>query len=124
MATFTWTDGSPDQIADVLRALARQAPNVVADIATDEASRAEAWMKENAPWTDRTTNARSGLFGRSERSGNIITVTFGHTVEYGQYLELGTYKMTPRRIVIPAHRLWRFVLPEQVGRGLMEMFAP
>lgn len=124
MATFTWTDGSPDQIADVIRALARQAPNVVADIATSEASRAEAWMKENAPWTDRTTDARNGLFGRSERSGNVITVTFGHTVEYGPYLELGTYKMAPRRIVIPAHRLWRYKLPEQVGRGLMEMFAP
>lgn len=124
MATFTWTDGSPDQIADVIRALARQAPNVVADIATSEASRAEAWMKDNAPWTDRTSNARSGLFGRSERSGNVITVTLGHTVEYGPYLELGTYKMTPRRIVIPAHRLWRYKLPEQVGRGLMEMFAP
>ena len=123
-ATFTWTQGSPDQIADVLRALARQAPNVVNDIATSEASRAEAWMKENAPWTDRTGNARKSLFGRSERSGNVITVTFGGTMDYIPYLELGTYRMAPRRVIIPAHRLWRFVLPEQVGLGLMEMFAP
>lgn len=123
-ATFTWTQGSPDQIADVLRALARQAPNVVNDIATSEASRAEAWMKENAPWTDRTGNARQGLFGRSERSGNVITVTLGGTMDYIPYLELGTYRMTPRRVIIPAHRLWRFVLPEQVGLGLMELFAP
>ena len=123
-ATFTWTQGSPDQIADVLRALARRAPDVVNDIATSEASRAEAWMKENAPWTDRTGNARQGLFGTSERSGNVITVTLGHTMDYGPYLELGTYRMRPRRVVIPAHRLWQYKLPEQVARGLMELFAP
>lgn len=123
-ASFTWTQGSPDQIARLIQSLSRQAPNVVNDIATSEASCAEAWMKENAPWTDRTSDARQGLFGRSERSGNVITVTLGHTMEYGEYLELGTRYMAPRRVVIPAHRLWRLILPEQAGKELMEMFAP
>ena len=46
----------------------------------------------NAPWTDRTGNARSGLFSTAVEAAAqdvvIIYLSHGHTVDYGVYLEL------------------------------------
>lgn len=48
--------------------------------------------KESAPWTDRTGNARSGLFATSEvnAAARVATVFLNHglIVDYGVYLEL------------------------------------
>ena len=61
--------------------------------------------KQNAPWTDRTGNARSGLFGTAERdvAQRIVTIYLSHgaTLDYGQYLELsngGRYAVIMRTI--------------------------
>jgi HK97 gp10 family phage protein len=67
----------------------------------------EAWMKHNAPWTDRTTNARNGLFAKAYKTANTIAasnfgIILGHSVDYGIYLEEGTSKMKARPIVRPA----------------------
>lgn len=48
----------------------------------------EARAKTHAPWTDRTSNARNGLFGTTEVRGNEIIIRIGHTIEYGVFLEL------------------------------------
>ncbi len=51
---------------------------------------AQSEMRKEAPWTDRTGNARSGLFSTAEMVGKttiVITFSHGHTVEYGLYLE-------------------------------------
>lgn len=58
------------------------------------APRIESHMKTNAPWTDRTGNARAGLFARSEIGGLSASIVFGHSVFYGIFLETrfsGTY---------------------------------
>jgi len=48
----------------------------------------EAWMKDNAPWTDRTGDARAGLTARSHLVFNqYVILRLSHTVEYGTYLE-------------------------------------
>src|SRR5690348_580173 len=52
------------------------------------AAYAETKMKQRAPWTDRTTNARNGLFCDAEFTGGQVVVVFGHSVTYGKYLEL------------------------------------
>lgn len=64
-------------------------------------SRIETWMKTNAPWTDRTGNARNGL---SAQAGHIPFVAHWvdlfHRVSYGIWLEVrfaGRFS-----IVIPA----------------------
>ena len=61
--------------------------------------------KQNAPWTDRTGNARSGIFGTAERdvAQRIVTIYLSHgaTLDYGQYLELsngGRYAVIMRTI--------------------------
>jgi len=54
-------------------------------------------MRTNAPWTDRTGNARQGLFGRAFRNGkNGYTIVYYGTVPYQIWLEVansGTYKI-------------------------------
>ncbi len=62
--------------ADVNRALL--------EIATEM----EAYAKQNAPWGDRTTNARQGLVTFVEDAIAGGTITLAHTVYYGVYLEL------------------------------------
>lgn len=52
------------------------------------ASEIENWMKANAPWTDRTGNARQSLYANVDELVAEIVITFGHGVSYGKFLEL------------------------------------
>lgn len=64
--------------------------------------RAEAHMKQKAPWTDRTSNARNGLFARAAKlSKTTFAIILGHSVTYGIFLERGTKYMRARPIIIP-----------------------
>lgn len=61
--------------------------------------------KSNAPWTDRTANARTGLFGTAERdmAQKVITIFLSHSpvIDYGIWLELangGNYAVIMRTI--------------------------
>jgi HK97 gp10 family phage protein len=65
-------------------------------------SRIEAHMKHKAPWKDRTTNARNGLFAVATKfSGRVFGIILAHSVTYGIYLERGTRYMRARPIIIP-----------------------
>ena len=46
------------------------------------------YMKDHAPWTDRTTNARNGLHTIPKSEGGRHEITFSHTVPYGIWLEI------------------------------------
>lgn len=49
----------------------------------------EATAKEDAPWTDRTGNARSGLQGLvDDISETVVALYLIHKMEYGVWLEL------------------------------------
>lgn len=52
------------------------------------APRAEAYMKNNAPWTDQTGNARNGLAARAFRDGDNAGIVLYHQVPYGIWLEV------------------------------------
>jgi hypothetical protein len=65
-------------------AVARQAPI------------AEGWAKNNAPWTDRTGNARSSLRAEPELGPNVKAIDIAHGVPYGIWLEIanaGSYEI-------------------------------
>lgn len=103
--------------------MASRAPQVVADVTASEASRAEAHMKDNAPWSDRTGNARQGLFGTSEATSSGAIMALGHTEEYGPYLELGKGRMKKKyAIIVPTWRKWKRTLADEAGKALMELF--
>lgn len=51
--------------------------------------RSETWMRTNAPWTDRTTNARNGLFAVVVPLGESSwMLVLSHGVDYGIWLEV------------------------------------
>ena len=73
---------------------------------------AEAYMKQNAPWTDRTGNARSGLKSEVEVKTNHVTVYLYHTMPYGPWLEIrwsGKYQIINPTIEVMAPQLMQLV---------------
>ena len=49
----------------------------------------ETEAKTNAPWTDRTGNARQGLRGfPADLAETMVAIYLTHSAEYGVYLEL------------------------------------
>lgn len=90
MTTVVWTNGTPEQVF-----LANYDAYIEDLYATLEAllqsyaPRIEAWMKQNAVWTDRTGNARQGLLTDVEVViGEALYLYAAHKMDYGAYLEL------------------------------------
>jgi len=50
--------------------------------------RLEPFAKRNAPWSDRTSNARQGLFAVTLKEGDKVVLILSHGVDYGVFLEL------------------------------------
>lgn len=69
-----------ERVYVALRAVADQFASILQDEARREAS-----------WTDRTGNARSGIFTIAEQAAQDaieIYLSHGHSIEYGKWLEL------------------------------------
>lgn len=102
------------QLADVYTQLIIRG---VQRIAQARAVEIEAWMKINAPWTDRTSNARQTLTAEAEMlATQAVQVTLAHGVEYGIFLELahaGTYA-----IIGPALDHWTPIIWHDVQQLL------
>lgn len=84
------------------------------------------YARENAPWQDRTTNARTGLDTAVESSGFRQEIYLFHSVEYGIWLEVrwdGRYA-----IIIPTlehfegETLWR-LFDGMVGKSTLGRFS-
>jgi hypothetical protein len=61
------------------------------EIAEYYAPQMERDAKQNAPWADRTGNARQSLNARATPitpSVSVITLAYGNEIDYGEYLEL------------------------------------
>jgi hypothetical protein len=43
--------------------------------------------QDNAPWADRTGDARAGLSAEVVHDGHDFTIELSHSVDYGQWLE-------------------------------------
>lgn len=60
-------------------------------VAKAGAGNIQAAMQQGAPWKDRTSHARQGLFGQAvletTPQGATIWIQAGHTMEYGPFLE-------------------------------------
>lgn len=81
------------------------------------ARRCQDHMQENAPWTDRTGNARQGLKARPESRAWQYSIILAHTMPYGIYLEtrwggkyaiiLPTIKTMGREVMAGAREILR-----------------
>jgi malic enzyme len=112
-----WSPNPSTIGAEIVRRAAQVKP-ALGELAKSHASRGEAAMKANAPWGDRTGNARQGLFGEAEGT----TITLGGTAEYQIFLEKGTSKIAPRPIIMPTAETTAaeyFADAEKVVRGIL-----
>lgn len=76
-------DGARDRVAR------RIAATII--LVQNRAGEEEAFMKDHAPWQDRTGNARNGLKGQcfveQEPDQTTITLQLAHGMAYGVFLE-------------------------------------
>lgn len=83
----------PSELATAVERYGDRVLRAVASIAQYAATQMQNDAKANATWTDRTGNARTGLFGTSEAdfAAKVVTIYLSHgaTIDYGVYLELG-----------------------------------
>lgn len=97
-ATFRWQS---DTLTTNLEKFPERLRHALGEIVKFEAARAEAFAKQNAPWTDRTGNARAGLRAESEEDGDTFRITVFHSVPYGYWLEViqeGRFGIIPRTL--------------------------
>jgi hypothetical protein len=59
----------------------------VATVMESGKERVEEYARSNAPWEDRTGNARNGLTAGVSEDGGEIVLELAHTVDYGIWLE-------------------------------------
>lgn len=62
------------------------APRVVSTLEA-LAQEIQAAAQSDAPWSDRTGEARAGLEASVNREGDVVSIDLYHTVDYGQWLE-------------------------------------
>jgi len=78
-----------DKVIGNLRDWGGRKKAAVVALAQNWAGNLEQEAKDNAPWQDRTGNARNGLKGEVVLVGrNVVKITLAHSVEYGVFLEL------------------------------------
>lgn len=86
-------------------------------VAHQRAEDATAWMKENAPWQDRTGDARAGLHVEERESPGVLTeLVFSHddSLDYPVWLEIahgGRFA-----IIAPAIDYWGPKLMQDIQR--------
>lgn len=90
-------------IPERLVAASAALPVAIGRVMEYNANDGQNYMRENAPWTDRTGNARQGLFARYYKESKMRhVIVLYHSVPYGVYLELAMGRRY--KIVEPAWR--------------------
>lgn len=81
----TWDDRA---LYNKLRTFNARADRFITAATAYHATRAASYARTNAPWTDRTGNARNGLFARAERDAPVYRVIIAGSVPYQPWLEV------------------------------------
>jgi hypothetical protein len=83
---LTWKN---THLLDALATGSDKVNDAVMAVLEQQAPRVEAHMKYNAPWTDRTGNARQGLRAQAyDSGGDTKGIVLFHQVPYGIWLEV------------------------------------
>lgn len=82
---FTWDDQALVAVIDTINPIMDRAISAAMSF---HATRAVSYARQNAPWTDRTGNARNGLFAIASGGGGKYRIDIGHSVPYGVWLEV------------------------------------
>lgn len=84
-STFTWNSTALDAN---LAKLGEKIRLQIVERVEAAAERGEVEMKAKAPWKDVTGKARAGLFTQTMYDGDKYSIKFGHSVDYGIWLEI------------------------------------
>jgi hypothetical protein len=116
VSDFTWQVSPEQAFIPGYEAYLKRLEAALYALANFYAPQIEAWMKENAGWTDRTGNARAGLHTEVQQMVGQIVILLAHGVNYGQWLE---YRNAGRYAVInPALDYWGPIVMDAVRRLL------
>lgn len=92
MATsgIVWRAGqAPSDLAGRIEAFGERFRAATLAVGHLLAAEAEAYAKANAPWTDRTSQARQGLTGIAlELGATAVAIVLYHRAAHGKWLEL------------------------------------
>lgn len=97
---FRW-DVPPTAFKTSLDRFDAAARKALGDVADLYAPQMEAYAKNNAPWTDRTGDARKTIKALVTKEPDSVEIALFGTMEYFPFLELGTSKMRPYPIIVP-----------------------
>ena len=108
--SFTWQVTPEQAFTELVDAYENEIHNAIKQIADRYAPDIEAWMKSNAPWTDRTGNARQTLNTEVQEVASVmIGIILAHGVDYGIFLELsngGAYAIIGPALDYFAPKIW------------------
>ena len=97
--SFKWTN---DTLSPRLLAASKSADAFLRRTTEMHSLRAETSMKNRAPWTDRTGNARSGLASEAgveyTATGGLYQIDLYHRVPYGIWLERSRFAIINRTV--------------------------
>jgi len=86
---FHWETPPEEAFPEMADAYVSAIHEGVRAVAQRWAPEIETWMKQHAPWTDRTGNARQTLYTEVEDVANLmVNLILSHGVYYGIFLEL------------------------------------
>ena len=109
-AGFRWETPPEEAFPELAEAYVNAIHEGVKAIAQRWAPEIENWMQENAPWTDRTGNARQSLYTEVEDvTGKMVQIILSHGVYYGIFLELknaGRYAIVNPALDHFAPKIW------------------
>ena len=77
MSGITWKT-SPSAMAAEMEAYIQRVERATIEAAATIATLLEADAQRNAPWTDRSGDARARLFGVSELAGDLVQIYLSH----------------------------------------------
>lgn len=109
---FTWQRRPTDVFPALTQAYANAIHAAIVQLAERYAVEIEAWLKENAPWIDRTGNARQTLYSEALDFVDVVVIVMSHGVTYGVFLELahgGSYAVITPALDHFIPRIWRDV---------------
>ena len=87
-AGFEWKTPPTEAFEEAYTAYIKAVRRGVKAIADKWAPFIQNWMRDNAPWTDRTGNARQALHTEVHDLTTEIYLMMAHGVEYGIHLEI------------------------------------
>lgn len=85
--TVTWSQTPEQMMAQTMKDAERRIHDAVQALFERYAVEIEAWLKLNAPWTDRTGNLRQSLHAWVEDMTTKLVLSWDYGLDYGRYLE-------------------------------------